>query len=72
VQRWHKEGRTVICVLHDFDQIRKFFPRCLLLARECVAWENSVDVLNPERLVKAHFFSERWGNEPEICKQTAI
>src|ERR1700751_1462422 len=38
VRRWHDEGRTVIAVLHDFDQVRQFFPSCLLLAREAISW----------------------------------
>ena len=27
VQRWHAENRTIIAVLHDFDQVRAIFPR---------------------------------------------
>ena len=38
VQRWHGEGRTVIAVLHDFDQVQPHFPETLLLAREIIAW----------------------------------
>jgi zinc/manganese transport system ATP-binding protein len=66
---WHKEGRTVICVLHDFDQIRTYFPECLLLARECIAWGKSEATLASERLLEARFFREKWAAEPEICKQ---
>jgi len=69
VDRWHQEKRTVICVLHDFDQIRTHFPTCLLLARECVAWEKSADALSHEQLLKARFFRERWSQQPEICKE---
>jgi len=68
IAHWHAEGRTVICVLHDFEHIRTFFPRCLLLARECIAWENSIDALNSERLLQARFFREQWSGQPEICK----
>lgn len=56
MQRWNAEGRTVICVLHDAQQILKFFPRCLLLARECVAWDESARVLLDEHLKHAKFF----------------
>jgi zinc/manganese transport system ATP-binding protein len=69
IKRWHGEGRTVICVLHDFEQIRRHFPRCLLLARECLAWESSISALNSERLQQARFFHDHWGSQPEICKQ---
>jgi zinc/manganese transport system ATP-binding protein len=38
VTRWHREGRTVIAVLHDLDLVRSYFPSTLVLARRCVAW----------------------------------
>lgn len=49
---WHKEGRTVICVLHDFEQIKTNFTNCLLLARETIAWGNPHEVLRPENLLR--------------------
>jgi zinc/manganese transport system ATP-binding protein len=36
--RWHREGRTVVAVLHDLDLVRARFPSSLVLARRCVAW----------------------------------
>jgi zinc/manganese transport system ATP-binding protein len=36
--RWHREGRTVVAVLHDLDLVRTRFPSSLVLARRCVAW----------------------------------
>ena len=38
VCRWHHDGRTIIAVLHDFEQVRAHFPRTLLLAREAIDW----------------------------------
>jgi zinc/manganese transport system ATP-binding protein len=38
VARWHREGRTVIAVLHDLEMVRARFPATLVLARRCVAW----------------------------------
>ena len=38
VARWHREGRTVITVLHDLGLVRARFPTTLVLARHCVAW----------------------------------
>jgi zinc/manganese transport system ATP-binding protein len=38
VTRWHREGRTVIAVLHDLDVVQARFPSTLVLARRCVAW----------------------------------
>lgn len=52
IHGWHKEGRTVICVLHDFEQIKQHFTNCLLLAREIIAWGNPHEVLKPENLLR--------------------
>lgn len=69
ILRWHQEKRTIICVLHDFEQIRKHFPECLLLARECVAWDSSVKALNPEKLLASRFFKDDWQSNMAICER---
>jgi zinc/manganese transport system ATP-binding protein len=38
VMRWHREGRTVITVLHDLALVQAHFPSTLVLARRCLAW----------------------------------
>ena len=38
VMRWHREGRTVIAVLHDFALVAARFPSTLVLAQRCLAW----------------------------------
>jgi zinc/manganese transport system ATP-binding protein len=38
VVRWHREGRTVIAVLHDLDLVQTHFPSTVVLARRCLAW----------------------------------
>ena len=38
VTRWHREGRTVIAVMHDLVLVRSCFPSTLVLARRCLAW----------------------------------
>jgi zinc/manganese transport system ATP-binding protein len=53
VQCWHREGRTVIAVLHDIDQVREHFPSTLLLARSCIAWGDTLAVLTPDNLARA-------------------
>ncbi len=66
---WHRDGRTVICVLHDLELIRRMFPSCLLLARECVAWGNPAEVLRPEKIAAAGNFQSAWPVHPELCLQ---
>jgi zinc/manganese transport system ATP-binding protein len=53
VQCWHREGRTVVAVLHDIDQVREHFPSTLLLARSCIAWGDTLAVLTPDNLARA-------------------
>jgi len=67
VQRWHEEGRTVIAVLHDFEQVRRFFPESLLLARELIAWGSTERVLTAEHLRRARAMSENWDEDAQIC-----
>ena len=69
IRRWHEEGRTVLCVLHHFDQIRAHFPDCLLLSRDCVAWGDSASVLQPENLLKAHLPREERDSHA-LCERT--
>jgi zinc/manganese transport system ATP-binding protein len=64
VQRWHQEGRTVIAVLHDLEQVRAHFPETLLLAREPVAWGHTAEVLTPEMLERARQIALGW-RDPE-------
>lgn len=56
IQTWQAEKRTVICVLHDFNQIKEHFSDCLLIAREMVAWGKPREVLTAETLSNVCFF----------------
>ena len=58
INKWHKENRTIICVLHDFEQIKAHFNDCLLIAREMIAFGKPHEVLSPENLFSARFFRE--------------
>lgn len=75
ILRWHHEKRTVICILHDLEHIRRHFPYCVLMARECLAWGKTDDVLSDATLSHARFFKDRqnaFGSASgEICKQAS-
>ena len=71
VQGWHAEGRTVIAVLHDYDQVRAQFPQTLLLARNVVAWGATDTVLTPANLQRAKAMSEAQDDHAPICEVTA-
>ncbi|QND50857.1 ABC transporter ATP-binding protein [Phyllobacterium sp. 628] len=67
VQRWHTERRTVIAVLHDFEQVRAHFPTTLLLAREAVVWGPTDIALAPENLLRARAMAENWDEGAPVC-----
>ncbi|AEP35960.1 Zinc ABC transporter, ATP-binding protein ZnuC [Taylorella asinigenitalis MCE3] len=47
------DGKTVIAVSHDQNQIRTYFPQTLLLSGCVVYWGDTATALNPENLSKA-------------------
>ena len=64
VRRWNAEGRTVICVLHDFAHVREEYPETLLLAREVVARGATGEVLSDANLLRAQHQAETHGETP--------
>ena len=71
VARWHAEARTVIAVLHDLEQVRLHFDRTLLMARRCVAWGPTAEVLHAENLFRARQMAEAWDEDAPVCKKAA-
>jgi len=65
--RWHREGRTVIAVLHDLGMVRQHFPQTLLIARELVAWGPTPAVLTLEHLAQAEHRSLAWKDSASWC-----
>ncbi len=72
VMRWHGEQRTIVAVLHDLDQVKRFFPETLLVARECIAWGQTGEVLTPPNLLRVRQMSEAWDSEAEHCREPAL
>jgi zinc/manganese transport system ATP-binding protein len=71
IRRWHREGRTVLAALHDFDLVRRHFPQTLLLAREPVAWGETGRVLTVEHLMKARRMSGAFDEREAECSVAA-
>ena len=69
IEGWHRERRTVAAVLHDLDQVRAHFPDTLLIARECVAWGATGEVVTPANMLRARHMSEAWSAEAENCRR---
>jgi len=60
ISRWRAEGRTLVIVLHDLALARALGDETLVMARGCVAWGPTADVLTPDHLRRAHEASARW------------
>ncbi len=67
VRRWHAEGRTILAALHDIDLVRANFPQTLLLAREKVAWGDTVNVLTADNMLKARRMCEAFDDQAHAC-----
>jgi zinc/manganese transport system ATP-binding protein len=67
IAAWHAQGRTIIAVLHDMDQVRGHLPEALLLAREPVAWGLTESVLTAAHLARAQSMSEAWDEHAGRC-----
>ena len=72
VHRWHAENRTIIAVLHNLDQVRSYFPKTLMIAREPIGWGETAEVLTPENLQLARRMSEAWDESAAACRRSAI
>lgn len=68
VERWQGEQRTVVAVLHDHAAIRAHFPQTLLLARGCVAWGQTGDVMKAENLMAAQRMCEAFHDDAGVCE----
>jgi zinc/manganese transport system ATP-binding protein len=71
IRRWHREGRTVLAALHDFDVVRRYFPQTLLLAREAVARGETGRVLTAEHLMKARRMCAAFEEGAAACSMAA-
>ncbi|MDM9626682.1 ABC transporter ATP-binding protein [Rhizobium sp. S152] len=71
IRRWHGDGRTIIAVLHDFEQIRAHFPQTLLIAREMIDWGPTATAMSAENLLKARAMAERWDEDADACAPAA-
>ena len=72
VHHWHAENRTIIAVLHNFDQVRSNFPKTLMIAREPIGWGNTTDILTLENLQIARQMSEAWDESAAACRRSQV
>ncbi|UOO81408.1 metal ABC transporter ATP-binding protein [Uruburuella testudinis] len=54
LRRCNQEGQAVIAVLHDYEQVRAYFPNTVLVAREKIAAGTTEMVLVDDLLARAN------------------
>ncbi|MBW7861745.1 MAG: ABC transporter ATP-binding protein [Rhodocyclaceae bacterium] len=69
---WHAEGRTILAVLHDLERVRRYFPECLLLARETLGFGPTHEILTEARLAEARRIAERFDDHAPVCHRPPI
>lgn len=67
IGRWHRQGRTVVAVLHDLAMVRAHFGQTLLLARSVIGWGRTEDVLTPDKLMRAWGMPQAWDDHAGPC-----
>ena len=59
----------MVAVVHDFDQVRRHFPRTLLLARRLIGWGATEDILSAANLALARVMGEAWDDRAPVCQE---
>ncbi len=67
ISAWHKQGKTIIAVLHDLEQVRQHFPECLLLSREPIAFGATSEVLTDANWLRARKLNEAFDEHAVYC-----
>lgn len=69
ILEWNKAGKTILAVTHDLHQVRQYFPKTLLLARELVAIGDTSDVLSAVNLLRAQTLTEAFDDDAHVCQR---
>ena len=64
---WQHQGKTVLAVLHDLQQVHDAFPDTLMLAREMVAYGPTAQVLTPANLQRLRAMPEAFDEDAPPC-----
>lgn len=66
LRRCNQAGQAVVAVLHDYEQVRAYFPNTLLVAREKIAAGKTEEVLS-ERFLQQANAAMQVGEEADWC-----
>ena len=66
LQKCHCNGHAIIAVLHDYEQVRAYFPNTMLLAREKIAAGATETILTEAYLTQANAKMQKQ-ESPDWC-----
>lgn len=69
LKTWEKAGKTIIIVAHDWQRLKAFFPKTLLLAREVITFGKTDKVLTEKNWQKAVQHLSQWSAAPMECER---
>ena len=69
IKQWHQDKRTVIMVTHDLNYVQQHCPYTMLLARECIGYGLTNDILIAENLKRARQLSEAFDEQAQWCQK---
>lgn len=71
IKQWHRNNQTIIMVTHDLNYVQTHCPTTLLLARECIDYGKTKEVLTKDNLHRARQLSEAFDEHASWCRQGA-
>lgn len=55
LKQWHEQGKTILIILHDINQVRTHIPETILISKTLIGHGPTSSVLTPEAITKAAF-----------------
>ena len=69
INLWKRQNRTIITVLHNYSQVKSYFDKTLIIAREIIEFDKTEKVLTQENLNKAFSISLSPDENANVCNR---
>lgn len=69
IENWKVENRTVISVLHNYQQVKEHFEKTLIIAREVIDFGYTKDVLTEQNISLAFNIGTYPHEDATICRR---
>lgn len=67
LQNWNSNHKTIVTILHDYNLVRTYFPKSLLLARQLIAWGDTKEVLTQQNINQTNSLAEAFKENAPLC-----